>query len=232
MISLHCSLRMIFLGVRVFLDSGVGENRKIVDLTSSTLSSIERRAVVGLHAFSGNDYVSAFFKKGKKSFWKAMLKRNEFVSTFARLGTDVQPHPNDIEILEKFTCCLNGFSTVSKVNDARSKGFWEIFETKGKVVDLSLMPPCAANLHLHIARSAYVASIYRNADQLQLSIGSPADHGWDAAGNALWSKKIYPDNVAELLLNVNQDAEEDNIDSMNDLCSEDEYSDDSDDNES
>ena len=46
------------------------------------------------------------------------------------------------------------------------------------------MPPCAANLHLHIARSAYVASIYRNADQLQLSIGSPADHGWDAAGNA------------------------------------------------
>ena len=45
-------------------------------------------------------------------------------------------------------------------------------------------------------------------------------------------KKIYPDNVAELLLNVNQDAEEDNIDSMNDLCSEDEYSDDSDDNES
>ena len=55
-----------FMGVRVFLDSGVGKSRKIVDLTSSTLSSIKRRAVVGLHAFSGNDYVSAFFQKREK----------------------------------------------------------------------------------------------------------------------------------------------------------------------
>ena len=52
----------------------------------------------------------------------------------------------------------------------------------------------------------------------------------DAAGNASWSKDIYLDNVAELLLNINQDAEEDNIESLNDNCFEDEYSDDTDDN--
>ena len=35
------------------------------------------------------------------------------------------------------------------------------------------MPPCAANLHLHIARSAYVANICINADQLELDVESP-----------------------------------------------------------
>ena len=79
------------------------------------------------------------------------------------------------------------------------------------MVDYSLRPPCAAKLHFHIARPTYVANVYRNADQLQLNTDSPVDHGWDAAGNALWNNNIYPDNVAELLLNLIQDAKEDSI---------------------
>ena len=45
-------------------------------------------------------------------------------------------------------------------------------------------------------------------------------------------KKYTKIMLRNCFLNFNQDAEEDNIDSMNDLCSEDEYSDHSDDNES
>ena len=52
-----------FMGVRVFLDSGVGKSRKIVDLKSSTLSSIKRRAVVG-HS-PATIMCPRFSKKGK-----------------------------------------------------------------------------------------------------------------------------------------------------------------------
>eukprot|EP00794_Sanderia_malayensis_P001870 gene1870-biopygen1697 len=219
-----------FMGVKVLLDSGVGKNRKLIDVTSSTLSPIKRRAVVGLHAFSGNDYVSAFFRKGKKSPWKAMLKRQEFVNAFARLGTDVNPDADDIELLERFTCFLYGFPSVTKVNEARSKCFWKVFERKGIVVDLSLMPPCAANLHLHIARSAYVANINRNADRLELDLESPVEHGWDARGNAPWSPEAFPENVEELLLHANEEDEGD-YDGSNDDALEDEFTDESSDDE-
>ena len=57
-----------FAGVQVLIDNGTGLNRKIVNVTSSTLDIEKKRALIGLHAFSGNDYVSSFFRKGKIAF--------------------------------------------------------------------------------------------------------------------------------------------------------------------
>eukprot|EP00794_Sanderia_malayensis_P004953 gene4953-biopygen4015 len=88
------------------------------------------------------------------------------------------------------------------------------------------MPPCAANLHLHIARSAYVANIYRSADRLELDLESPVEQGWDARGNASWSAEAFPENVEELLLDANE-ADEDDYDASNDDALEDEFTDDS-----
>ncbi len=54
-----------------------------------------------------------------------MLKRQEFINAFARLGTTVNPNADDMELqlLEKYICFLHGFPSVTKVNDARSKFF-------------------------------------------------------------------------------------------------------------
>ena len=65
---------MIFGDIRVLIDNGTGKSRKVIDITSSTVPNIPKQALIGLHAFSGNDYVSSFFRKGKFAFWKAMLK--------------------------------------------------------------------------------------------------------------------------------------------------------------
>ena len=195
-----------FTGVRVLLDNGVGRNRKIIDVTSSTLSLAKRRALVGLHAFSGNDYVSAFFRKGKQTLWKAMLKRQEFINSFEELGRYLHPEASVMECLEKFTCFLYGFPRLQSVNESRAKFFWKSFKGKNKVADLSLLPPCSSNLLLHIQRANYVAYIYRQADQLQLDLDSPTRHGWNAEGSVVWDDTIYPDDVAELLLNA--DSEE------------------------
>ena len=52
-----------FSGVRIFIDSGTGKSRKIIDVASSTLEFEKKRALIGMHAFSGNDYISSFFRK-------------------------------------------------------------------------------------------------------------------------------------------------------------------------
>ena len=57
-----------FRDTKVFIDNGTGKNRKIVEVTSSQLSAEEKKAPIGVHAFSGNDYVSSFFRKGKSAF--------------------------------------------------------------------------------------------------------------------------------------------------------------------
>ena len=43
----------------------------------------QRRALVGINAFSGNDYIASFFRKGKKTNWKTVLKG--FVELFIGL---------------------------------------------------------------------------------------------------------------------------------------------------
>ena len=52
-----------------------------------------------------------------------MLKRQEFINALARLGTDINPNADDIELLVKYKCFLYGFSSVTKVSNARSKCF-------------------------------------------------------------------------------------------------------------
>ena len=59
-----------------------------VDVTLSTLDHEKRKALIGLHAFSGN-YFSSFFRKGKIAVWKAMLKSPGFISFFAELGSSL-----------------------------------------------------------------------------------------------------------------------------------------------
>ena len=43
----------------------------------------EKDALLGFHAFPGNDYISGFFRKDKSSGWKCMVKIEKFVQLFA-----------------------------------------------------------------------------------------------------------------------------------------------------
>ena len=47
--------------IRMVIDNGTGKSRKFLDMNSSGISFTEKQAVSGIHAFSGNDYVSSFF---------------------------------------------------------------------------------------------------------------------------------------------------------------------------
>ena len=45
---------------RVYLDNGTGRSRQILDLSTSELDDLQREAVIGFHAFTGNDCISFF----------------------------------------------------------------------------------------------------------------------------------------------------------------------------
>ena len=48
----------------VFVDNGADKNRKVMDLSLCSLSKDQKKALLGMHAFTRNDYVSSFLQKG------------------------------------------------------------------------------------------------------------------------------------------------------------------------
>ena len=59
----------------IFIDNGTGSRRKVLKTNSCGLYNEQRSAIIGLHAFSGNDYLSSFFRKGKMKCWKKCVRR-------------------------------------------------------------------------------------------------------------------------------------------------------------
>ena len=77
-----------FKNKRVLIDNGTGNSRKIIDMSSTNLKQLQRQELTGVHAFSGNDYVSRFFRKGKKNFgtcWQSMKDLFRYLQTWACL---------------------------------------------------------------------------------------------------------------------------------------------------
>jgi len=72
-----------------YLDFGVGDSKKILDLSAiaQKMGSI-CPAIVGLHAFTGCDYTSSFYNKGKLKPFKLMLSDNKWIELFSRFGTE------------------------------------------------------------------------------------------------------------------------------------------------
>ena len=59
---------------RDFIDNGTGKSRKLIWLGGINLSHEKCKALPGIHAFTGSDYVSPFLKKGRKcAGWKLII---------------------------------------------------------------------------------------------------------------------------------------------------------------
>ena len=58
----------------VILDTGSGRNRKVFHLNSIIMVEHLSNALIGFHAFTENNYISSFFRKGKLKCWKLVEK--------------------------------------------------------------------------------------------------------------------------------------------------------------
>ena len=71
----------------IYVDNGAGKNRKVMNLSSCSLSKDQKKALLGMHAFTRNDYVSSFLRKGKQVCWKLIKDNAEFLQIFGELGS-------------------------------------------------------------------------------------------------------------------------------------------------
>ena len=212
--------------VKVYIDNGTGAQRKLIDVSSCGLTLDQSSALLGLHSFSGNDYVSSFFRKGKKTCWKKMIAKANFIDAFSKLGSTYHIDDKVHQVVEQYVCSLYGKGKLKSVNEVRSSIFWDKYSKKKKIVELCLLPPCYENLTLHLKRSNYIAYIFRHAHCLIMDLESSLDHGW-VNGGVQWTSNYFPSHNSDVLLQSNEDddndelTEEDAIDDDDDIAIED-----------
>ena len=75
--------------VQIFIDNGSRTNRKFLELNLCDLTDQQKKSLVGMHAFIGNDYVLSFVYKTKLLCWRFVRNDQTFLDLFGRLGTEI-----------------------------------------------------------------------------------------------------------------------------------------------
>ena len=195
---------------RVFYDYGNGKHRKGTLLSDICLQENYRLSLTGFHAFTGNDYVSSFFRKGKQFCWKKMIAEERFLRCFKDLGDSWILSEEMKEVLELYVCKLFS-SKKSSTDEVRLEMFMKKQTVQNKVIDLSILPPCKSSLLLHMERANYVASIWKRSKQAQIEYPELSSHGWNSDGSIHWTDETFPDDVAELYLEDDDNSDDENI---------------------
>ena len=140
------------------------------------MSDEHKSALIGFHAFTGNDYVSSIFRKSKKFSWKLLEKNFRFVRAFIQLGSAWDIDEALLSLLEEYVCNLFG-KKQKDVNKVRYTIFENVYEKKGKIQDLSLLPPCRQSLLLHCRRSNHIAKVWRSCFDAEIDFDYILNHG-------------------------------------------------------
>ena len=176
------------IGSTIYFHTGVGDKERTMSIpeikeklqlqlgNSDTTVSIDDlcRALIGLHAFTGCDSVSAFAGKGKKRLFKLLMKLQDYIETFQMLGQSWNLDDDVIERLEKFTCHMYGSSLTTSVNELRYK----IYCTKKGKITCEDLPPCHSRFLQHCNRANYQSYIWHSALEGWVVNQSPVGHGW------------------------------------------------------
>ena len=203
---------------RVYLENGTGKNKKGHWLNSVKLTDSNRNAIIGFLAFTGNDYVSSFFRKGKKLCWKTMVQKEKFVQMFGELGSSWNLEEDQFNILEEFTAHIYG-SKESDINCAGSSMFRKKFQAENKTPDISVLPPCQSVLKLHIRRANFVACLWKKSSEPIIDVQPVYEHGWYEDNSVQWIDKPFPESVEDIMFD---EAFEEDTDIDSDVESEEE----------
>lgn len=107
-----------YVACPLYLKSGSHTRVQYVDIkkVAQKFGNDKCKALLGLHAFSGCDTVSAFAGRGKLSSLK-LLGRNEHRETLTQLGTNWQMSDELFGRLESFACCIYSTRTTTESVD-------------------------------------------------------------------------------------------------------------------
>ncbi|KAM3598908.1 uncharacterized protein V6R79_024083 [Siganus canaliculatus] len=137
-----------------------------IDRLHAHLGEDKCDALVGLHAFTGCDTVSAMHGVGKIKAYKKLISQTEYITLFQQLGTSFSLSPEFCKAVEAFTCDLYD-QKCGDVNNARVKLF-----NSGKCSGRDL-PPTKDCLQKHIQRANYQAAVHRRSLECKPDIPAP-----------------------------------------------------------
>ena len=197
---------------KVYFDYGNGKNRKRVWLGAIPLQENEKKALVGFHSFTGNDYFSAIFRKGKKHCWSIMKSNESFLRAFIELGTDWKITEQQVTAIEEYVCALYR-SKKNSVNELHYDLFLKKQKKESKIIDLSTVPPCFSPLCLQLKRANFVSKLWKRTKIAQLPLPQIEEHGWNAYGSIVWITEPYPEDISDLLMNHSLESESESGDS-------------------
>ena len=207
---------------KVNIDNGSGKNRKLIWFGGLDLEPKRCEALIGLHAFTGNDYISSFFRKGKDQCWKVMEKFQKFENCFAELGNSVELNMDTFSLLEEYVCHLYGIRSKT-VDGVRYKMFQKKQEREHKVTDLASLPPCQQVLMYHAQRANVVSYIWKNSINAVIEQPHFDSNGWMSNGEIYWMDNAFPTDVESILDDdESDDDEEEQYDVGSDIESDDE----------
>lgn len=190
---------------RVILDDYHGtKGRKSYRLGDIELDDEIIESLIGFHAFTGNDFVSSFFKKGKLSCFKVMENDSHFRSAFTQLGSSWDLSDDTYDVLQSFVIKLYG-TKKKTVDEARYAIFKKKYDNEEKTVDMSVLPPCESVLRLHCERANYLAAIWRRANISQPLFPDAVHYGWNTDKSILWVNEIFPEEIETILLDARYD---------------------------
>ena len=158
-------------------------------------------ALIGFHAFSGCDAVSAFVGRGKIGPLGRMKSNNVFLDTFTSLGDTWEFSAETFRILQHFTCLMYAPTTKTVlVNELR----YELFLAKRGRVESHLLPPCEGTLKKHVSRANYQAGVWKQSLEKQPVVPDPEGHGWNRDESGIlgidWMEGMAaPDAVLEMM---------------------------------
>ena len=157
----------------IILDYGSGNHRRYIDISQLAITLEAKqagltKALLGLHALTGCDFTSCFFRKGKVKLFQRLVADPDHTRALISLSSD----DVDVPGITTFVCSLYGFGT-SDINEARYKSFMRT--SKGgdaaplaglKKINCASLPPCSKSLDQHIKRAQFVAKMRKMADEL------------------------------------------------------------------
>ena len=119
---------------------------------------------------------------------------------FANLSNSWEASEEDLKLLDEFVCHLCGGKGKS-VDELRYKKFENVYCTKNKIQDLSLLPPCRRSLVLHLKRADCIATIWKLRLQAIINFQDISNHGWNSDGTIHWISEEFAVDIIKILTN-------------------------------
>jgi len=145
---------------QIHLDYGNGKARRGFWMNTIWLKPSTKEALICFHAYTGNDYASSFFRMLESYGEASKISRSLVGSWWRRFFVH----------LKEFTCWPYRVKNETSVNAVRRKMFESKCSNQGKIVDLTLFPPCKPVPHLYCQKTNYVAKLWRS---LESFVNSP-----------------------------------------------------------